>query len=275
MQSGRLLGYCEGDDQVRVDDEKFIPSVKFPTTVITPSNGTGTEDGFNSAWYFSEGVKPLPMNGCLIRQDFGRIDAYRFFLNDAPVFQQSLDTQIEHGGLNDSQGEYYSSVAFWYGNGERTSLAPMPAAATLGFPKITFQGFPNVIEGESLVPKAKATSGTVQVQEMTGLQNVWSGDSQLLWKGGNKPGTCERRPHRTRHRDTSVGDFHAGGHPGRKEWTLQRQRLWARPDRPAACSETQSARALTVTGRIKRRSSSFHPTESRPAPRRTPFPPGE
>ena len=188
MQGGRTIGFCEGDDQVRVDAEKFIPSAKYPT-VIAPSNGTGTEDCFNSAWYFGEGVKAGRLNGCLVRQDFGRIDTFRFYLNDAPVFQQSLDAQIEHGGLNDSTGEYYSSVAFWYGDGERVPLEPMPAAATLGFPKVAFTGDPIVIEGESLVPDAKATGGTVQTQEMKGLQHVWSNDCQLLWKGGAKGDT--------------------------------------------------------------------------------------
>jgi hypothetical protein len=188
MQGSHTLGFCEGDDQVRVDDEKFVPSATLPT-VVAPSNGTGTEDGFNSAWYFSEGEKALPMNGCLIRQDFGRIDTFRFFLNDAPVFQQSLDAQIENGDTNSSAGDYYSSVAFWYGNGERTPIAPMPAAVDLGFPKIAFQGQPIVIEGESLVPNAKATGSKVKAQEMTGLQNVWSNDSQLFWTGGKKDDT--------------------------------------------------------------------------------------
>jgi hypothetical protein len=188
MQGGHGLGYCEGDDQVRVDDEKFIPSTQFPT-VVAPSNGTGTEDCFNSAWYFGEGMKAQPVSGCLIRQNFGRIDTFRFFLNDAPVFQQTLDAQIEIGGVNDVPNIYYSSVGYWYGDGERTPIMPMPAASTLGFPKVTYETYPIEIEGESLVAKATATGGTVKVKEMTGLQNVWSGDAELFWDGAKKGDT--------------------------------------------------------------------------------------
>ena len=188
MQSAHTLSFCEGDDQVRVDDEKFATSAKFPT-VVAPSNGTGTEDFFNSAWYFSEGIKALPLSACLVRQGFGRIDAFRFFLNDAPVFQQSLDAQIEHGGVNETEGDYYSSVSFWYGNRERLPLVPMPAATSLGFPKVAFQGAPTVIEAESLVPAAVATVGAVRKMAMSGLQNVWSEDAELLWTGLKKGDT--------------------------------------------------------------------------------------
>lgn len=183
MQSGRTLGFCEGDDQVRVDDERFTASARFPT-VIGPWNGTGTEDFFNSAWYFAEGIKALPLSACLVKQGFGRIDAFRFFLADAPVFQHSLDAQLENGGTNEGAGDYYSSVAFWYGSGERSPLMAMPPAAQLGFPTVTFTGAPGIVEGESLVATAHADGGTVSIQDMRGLQQVWSGGQQLRWSGG-------------------------------------------------------------------------------------------
>jgi Protein of unknown function (DUF2961) len=182
MQSARTLGFCEGDDQVRVDQERFTPSAAYPT-VIGPWNGTGTEDCFNSAWYYAEGIKALPVSACLVKQGFGRIDTFRFFLNDAPVFQQSLDAQLENGGTNDGSGDYYSSVAFWYGSGERAPLMTMPPAMSLGFPAATFRGVQGVIEGESLVATAQLDGGTVRVQRMAGLQHVWSGEQQLLWSG--------------------------------------------------------------------------------------------
>jgi hypothetical protein len=180
MQSARTLGFCEGDDQVRVDDEVFVPAGQYPT-VIAPWNGTGTEDCFNSAWYYGEGVKAQPVSGCLVKQHFGRIDTFRFFLNDAPVFRTSLDAQLEHGGTNDGAGDYYSSVAFWYGPGERIPLMPFPPASSLCFPTVTYQGAPIIIEGESLVPSARTTGGTVRAEVMHGLQQVWSGDQQLRW----------------------------------------------------------------------------------------------
>jgi hypothetical protein len=65
----------------------------------------------------------------------------------------------------------------------------MPAANSLGFLKIAFQGLPIVIEGESLVSNSKATGGKVSAQEMTGFENVWSNGSQLFWSGGKKDDT--------------------------------------------------------------------------------------
>ena len=78
MQGNQTLGYCEGDGQVRVDEQPWGAS-KVPTTVVGPWNGTGTEDDFNSAWYFQDGVISRPMNGALVRQDLGRIDCYPLF----------------------------------------------------------------------------------------------------------------------------------------------------------------------------------------------------
>jgi hypothetical protein len=182
MQSGRTLGFCEGDDQIRVDGEAFIPSSAFPT-VIAPWNGTGTEDFFNSAWYYAEGIKALPLSACLVKQHFGRIATFRFLVDDAPVFQQSIDAQLEHGGTNQGDGDYYASVAFWYGSGERVPLAAMPAAAELGLPTVAYQDAPIAIEGESLVERASASAGTVASQAMKGLQHVWSGDRELRWDG--------------------------------------------------------------------------------------------
>ena len=181
MQSGRTLGYCEGDSQYRVDEERFDTG-KVDTTVIGPANGTGTEDDFNDAWYFSDAAHVRPLNACLVRQDMGRINAFRFFLNDAPVWKESIDAQLEHGGLNDTSGEYYSSVTFWYGKGERQPLAPMPAASTLGFPGVKLEVQGRVLEGESLVGDAKAGGGTVRIQTMDGLQHAWSEKQQLLWR---------------------------------------------------------------------------------------------
>jgi hypothetical protein len=194
MQGNKSFGYCEGDDQIRVDDENFLPSLKHPTTVIAPWNGTGTEDFFNSAFYFSEGTNPRELNGCLVKQQVSRIDAFRFLLNDAPVFQKSIDAQIENNEMNYLENTYYASVAFWYGDRERVPLAPMPAASSLGFPEFVFSGtdprfLPVYTEGESLVAGAKASGGTVQVQEMKGTQYAWSSGSQLLWKEGHKGDT--------------------------------------------------------------------------------------
>jgi hypothetical protein len=194
MQGGETLGYCEGDDQVRVDEQKWgAPTKDFPDTVVGPWNGTGTEDCFNSAWYYGDGIVSRPMNGCLVREDLGRIDTFRFFVNDAPTWQDSIDAQIEHGGTNDGDGLYYSSVAFWYGPGERQPMQPFPSGS-LDFPKVKFLDrnlAATQIEGESALASAKATAGKVEKQEMPGYLDVWSDGAQLAWTGAKKGDTMD------------------------------------------------------------------------------------
>ncbi|MDQ2688094.1 MAG: DUF2961 domain-containing protein [Armatimonadota bacterium] len=183
MSGPHGLGFLEGDEQFRVDGERMMPG-KVKTTVVAPWNGTGTEDCFNGGWYFLGHIpRWLPLNGILVRDDDGRINTFRFFLNDAPVFQQSLDAQIEHGGVNDAPGVYYSSVAFWYANGPAQLLAAMPSAAQLALPQPPPPRFvlPGVIEGESLIASATQTGGNVQTQEMGQYAGDWSRDAHLWW----------------------------------------------------------------------------------------------
>ena len=189
MAGARSLGFLEGDDQFRVDAQSDAAG-RTPTTVVAPWNGTGTEDCFNSGWYFSGGPNALPVNGALVKDQSGgtgRISAYRWFLNDAPVFQHSLDARIEHGGANDAPDTYYSSVAYWYSSGPTQPWSRTPRAALLGPPHnpraahvLTLK---DPIEGESLVAGAQATAGKVQAQDMSGYPAAWSGDSQLWWTG--------------------------------------------------------------------------------------------
>lgn len=183
MSGPHGLGFLEGDEQFRADDERMRPG-KVKTTVVAPWNGTGTEDCFNGGWYFLGHIPHwMPLNGILVREDAGRINTFRFFLNDAPVFQQSLDAQIEHGGVNDAPGVYYSSVAFWYANGQAQPLAAMPPAANLALPMPPPPHFvlAGVVEGETLAASATKTGGHVQTQDMSGYQGDWSRDAQLWW----------------------------------------------------------------------------------------------
>jgi hypothetical protein len=184
------VGFLEGDDQFRVDNEKWLPSM-VKTTVIGPWNGTGTEDFFNSGWYFNGGLNALPLNGVRVRDDAGRINAYRWMLDDAPVFQSSLDAQIEHDGQNDAPGVYYSSVAYWYSNGPVSGWPAMPRASQMALPGPPPPSFliPHVIEGEGLVSGSHATGGHVQTQDMTPWPGKFSGDAQLWWSGAKQGDT--------------------------------------------------------------------------------------
>ncbi|MGI4787803.1 MAG: DUF2961 domain-containing protein [Janthinobacterium lividum] len=174
------LGFLEGDDQFRVDAQTWIPAPLYPMTVIGPWNGTGTEDCFNSAGYFDHGPNALPMNGLL--EDFGSglITAYRWFVNDAPTFQFSIEGRLEHGGLNDSSGEVYSSVSFWYSDGPAPARISLSPSENLNSPRVIVPQFfvPNAIEGESLRPAI--TSG---VAENQWLGAGWSSENQLWWRG--------------------------------------------------------------------------------------------
>jgi hypothetical protein len=131
---GQNLGFLEGDDQIRIDDQTWIPC-KQQGTVIGPWNGTGTEDCFNCGWYFNGGPVARPTHGVQVRLDNGNVNCFRWFLNDAPVFQSSIDAQIEHGGENDGPHACYSSVAYWYSNGPVQPWAKFPAASELTVPR--------------------------------------------------------------------------------------------------------------------------------------------
>ena len=190
MAGARGLGFLEGDEQFRVDAQAWGTSL-VPTTLVGPWNGTGTEDCFNSGWYFDKGTNALPVNGVLVKDQsggMGRINAYRWFLNDAPVFQRSLDAQIEHGGANDAPNTYYSSVAYWYASGQTQPWSQTPHAARIEPPHspvaVPVLRLKDPIEGETLVPDALASAGKVQTQDMSGFEGAWSGDSQLWWTDG-------------------------------------------------------------------------------------------
>ncbi len=178
------LGFLEGDDQFRVDAQTWLPS-QDANTVIGPWNGTGTEDCFNSGWYFNAGPNALPANALLVKDDgHGRIDCLRWFLNDAPTFQSSLDAQIEHGGDNgDSNDIYYSSVAYWYATGPVQSWSAMPDASALALPAPPKPLFSvtHGLEAEAL--NAAASGGGAGPQAMTSFGKLWSNNSQLFWNG--------------------------------------------------------------------------------------------
>ena len=177
------LGLLEGDEQFRVDDQVWGAS-EVASTTIGPWNGTGTEDCFNSGWYFSEGENSLAMTGVQVREDCGLVNCFRWFFNDAPTFQSSLDAQIEHGGVNDSPNNYYSSVAYWYSDGPVQPWAKLPPISEIGlsWQMIPFFILPQTIEGEALVETAIATLGTVTAPYMADYGVGWSCGFHLLWQ---------------------------------------------------------------------------------------------
>jgi hypothetical protein len=113
------LGMLEGPESIRVDGEDE-PSVQ----------GTGTEDYFNSAWYFSaQGTFSAPFHGCATRDALrGRVAAYRFDLASPVPFRRSICMTMNHGFENDLRCDY-SSVAYWYQTEPHHPYEPLPPAS--------------------------------------------------------------------------------------------------------------------------------------------------
>ncbi len=166
---GHSFSFLEGDEQVTVDNEA-IPSIL----------GTGTEDYFSSGWYFDTGVYSAPYHGVTIRDTAkGRINAYRWHIEDAIPFEKAIKFTIEHGPVNDVDGDY-SSVAFYYQTHPHPDFPPLPTDLLPKEPD-PLPHIPGIIEGENLRDGAKATQGTIDVQDMTAWDGKWSNGQQLWW----------------------------------------------------------------------------------------------
>jgi len=102
---GDKHNFLEGDEYYYIDGEQTA-SVR----------GTGTEDYYQGAWYFRDGVFNAPYHGMILHDaDNKQIACYRFHLRDRINFTKSLSAEIEHGQriYNEAKVDY-SSVAYWY-----------------------------------------------------------------------------------------------------------------------------------------------------------------
>ena len=169
------LGFLEGDELIYVDGEK------------TPSfNGTGTEDYFNSGWYFSGGLNAMALNGDIVRSDQEkRVSAYRMQIPDYVSFDKELKVRIEHGGMNDYPDAEYSSVAYFYQVEPHTDFFRMPRAKDLEYPRLVAPGMPSVNEVEKLGPTA--SGGKLSRTSWAKLTDVWRG-SDVVVLTPEKPG---------------------------------------------------------------------------------------
>jgi hypothetical protein len=110
IPAGNRRNYLEGDETVYVD------GAESPTMY-----GTGTEDFYESGWYFRDGTTyAMPTAGNPAYEldgDGCRYDctgAYRLMVGDAVSFGSSLTFSIEHGPVDNEPADY-SSTAYWYG----------------------------------------------------------------------------------------------------------------------------------------------------------------
>ena len=110
IPGGNRRNYLEGDERVYADG------------ALSPAfHGTGTEDFYESGWYFRDGTTyamptagnpayELDGDGC----QYDCTGAYRLLIGDAVPFGSSLRFGIEHGPAADEPGDY-GSTAYWYG----------------------------------------------------------------------------------------------------------------------------------------------------------------
>src|SRR5579884_1721337 len=103
-------GFCmlEGDEKIYVDDCK--------TPII---QGTGTEDFFNSAWYFGNGKQfSREVHGCTffgVGDDHqGRVSAHRLFLPDTIPFRKNIRAVIEHWPNRNDVEVLAWTLAYYY-----------------------------------------------------------------------------------------------------------------------------------------------------------------
>ena len=211
---GNGLGYLEGNERVFVDGE------------ATPSIiGTGTEDYFNSGWYYDTGIFSAPYHGVTVKDTvLGRINTYRWHVEDPIPFRTGLRFEIEHGGSNDAPNVDYTSVAYWYQTHPRPPFPALPAdlMPVVPAPVTRIEG---LIEGESLLAAARVTAGELRVQDMRGFDGEWSGGAHLWWvlaaPGARltlpleapAAGTYELVGHFTRAQDYGNVRVHVNGRP--------------------------------------------------------------
>jgi hypothetical protein len=108
LADGNTRGYLEGDERAYADGER-TPAI----------HGTGTEDFYESGWYFNAGTYSTPFHGnsahevragsCTNECD----GAWRLHITDSVAFDNQLDFGIEHGQQDDHPA-IYGSTAFLY-----------------------------------------------------------------------------------------------------------------------------------------------------------------
>jgi hypothetical protein len=171
-QRGTNLGYLEGDEMITID------GASSPSII-----GTGTEDYFSSGWYYDTGEYGAPYHGVTIKEeDSGRINTYRWHIEDPIPFTKSFKFELEHGGTNDMPGVEYASVAFWYQTHPHPAFPPLPASLLP-----LAQVLKPAVEAESLLSTVQVTGGVLQTQDMGVFRNEWGNNAQLWWIDA-KPG---------------------------------------------------------------------------------------
>ncbi len=209
-EQGAQLGYLEGDELIYLDGEDK-PSII----------GTGTEDYFSSGWYYITGEYSAPYHGVTIKdEENGRINTYRWHIEDPIPFTESFKFEIEHGGTNDMPGVEYASVAYWYQTHPHPPFPPLPEQL-LPLARVTKPD----IEAEEQLDNTTVTGGELRTQGMGNFNGNWGNDTQLWWVNGqpgdrltfplevSETGTYELIGFFTRARDYGIFRVFVNGEP--------------------------------------------------------------
>lgn len=108
--------YLEGDEQIYIDG-----------SVSHSYHGTGTEDFYNGAWYFNNGVQVTPLYGvgahnyrgvdpANYEQNINRTVMLRTLVTDPIIFRDGIDFKMEHGGSNDRPDSNVYILTYYYHN---------------------------------------------------------------------------------------------------------------------------------------------------------------
>jgi hypothetical protein len=153
---------------------------KFPSVY-----GTGTEDYFNSGWYYSTGVYASPYNGLLIKdEENGKIATYRYNVGDAIPFRKSIRFTIEHGHANTEIADY-SSVAYWYQKEPHKKFEDM-LPASLRIPlRVVIP--PNMIAGKDLTVNLNGAESEKRNMDSCGAEWYGYGELKISGAGAEKP----------------------------------------------------------------------------------------
>ncbi len=97
----RAFAYLEGNELIRADGKLY--------------EGTGTEDFFNSAWYFPEKPFAGEYGGLTFKNALPpQVSMVRWLVPDALPFSQNLKFDFEHGNGNNASDVEFRWLVSWY-----------------------------------------------------------------------------------------------------------------------------------------------------------------
>jgi hypothetical protein len=119
LPEGFGMGMLEGWERMWIDS---------PAGTEPQVHGTGGEDYFNGAWYFTRVPSISPTHGVTKRSRLTRsVSCYRVHAEMPVSFKESIRVTIDHG-FDNALGAIYDTAAYWYQVEPHAPLLELPAA---------------------------------------------------------------------------------------------------------------------------------------------------